>query len=507
MATAEKLSFNVKFAYGIGQAGEGIFSAGLGFFLLFYYSQILGLSPGLAGSAIGLAVMIDAASDIIAGSISDHWQSKSGRRHPFMYASFVPLSACFLLLFFPPVSSDWALFLWLTIFTNVARTMMSLYHVPHIALGAEITEDISDRTALVAYRQFFSNVGYLFGLMAFFLIFSPMMGEGVGRFSPGAYAPWALCCAVVMGVTIFWSAHGTKSVIPFLRQPPVQPQVSVLVLAKRLIKDFKDVTLNRNFRFLFTGVLVVFIMVGVTNTLDIYMLTYFWELDDSIVLPVLVAYAVGNALGTTVSVRLFSIWGKKACLIIGGFSWAFFQTLPVVFRLLGWFPENDDTLSFGGFEMNFVMLLLIVVKLIQGFSTAQANVAYGSMMADVCDEHEYQTGRRQEGAFFAAVAFSYKATSGFGAVIAGWALEIISWPTGADIRTAADVPPETLLNMGLFYGPMIASLGFISVLFYVGYRLTPKRHAEMLVELAARRQQNQMPAGGAIAGGVAAKLD
>ncbi|MFP6791819.1 MAG: hypothetical protein VB996_00960, partial [Pseudomonadales bacterium] len=53
----EKLTFNVKFAYGIGQAGEGMFGTGLGFFLLFYYSQILGLSPDLAASAIGLAVI------------------------------------------------------------------------------------------------------------------------------------------------------------------------------------------------------------------------------------------------------------------------------------------------------------------------------------------------------------------------------------------------------------------------------------------------------------------
>jgi Na+/melibiose symporter-like transporter len=169
-------------------------------------------------------------------------------------------------------------------------------------------------------------------------------------------------------------------------------------------------------------------------------------------------------------------------------SWAFFQTLPVVLRLVGWFPENDDTISLGQMEMKTILPLLVVVKVIQGFSTAQANVGYGSMMADVCDEHEHQTGRRQEGAFFAAVAFSAKATSGFGAVIAGWALEIINWPTGPEIRTAADVPPETLMNMGLFYGPMIASLGFISVLFYAGYRLTPKRHAEMLVELAGRRK-------------------
>ena len=94
-----KLSFGVKFAYGAGQAGEGLFATGLSFFLLFYYSQILELNPLLAGTAIGVAVILDGASDLIAGSISDNWKSDRGRRHPFMYASFLPLSACFFLLF------------------------------------------------------------------------------------------------------------------------------------------------------------------------------------------------------------------------------------------------------------------------------------------------------------------------------------------------------------------------------------------------------------------------
>jgi len=482
---ARKIDFSVKFAYGIGQAGEGMFGIGLSFFLLFYYSQILGLSPGLAASAIGIAVIVDAASDVLAGSVSDHWQSKLGRRHPFMYASFLPLSITFFLLFFPFVESETGLFLWLAVFTNVARTMMSLYHVPHIALGAEITTDINDRSALVAYRQFFSQIGSLVALVLFFLVFSPLLGEG-GRFTPEAYEPWALCVACLMAITIFWSAWGTRSVIPYLPKLTSPAKTSLLSAFLHLFIDFKEVARNRNFRFLFTGVLIVYVMVGVTWTLDLYMISYFWELDDSIVLPVLIAFAVGNAAGTFASVRLFAIFGKKACLIAGALAWAFFQTLPVVLRLLGWFPENNDILTFASTETNLVMILLILIKLFQGFVTAQANVGYGSMIADVCDEHEYLTGRRQEGAFFAAVSFSAKATSGFGTVIAGLGLELIKWPTGSNIRTAADVPPETIIDLGLFYGPFIAALGFISVWFYTQYCLTPSQHAEMLVELQKR---------------------
>ena len=476
-----KLNFSTKFAFGVGQAGEGVFNVGLGFFLLFYYSQILGLDPALAAGAIGIAVILDGASDLIAGSMSDGWKSERGRRHPFMYASFLPLSLTFFLLFFPLVSSQIGLAIWLAVFTNVSRLMMSLYHVPHIALGAEMTEDADDRSALVAYRQFFGNIGALFTYIAFFWLLSPFYG-GEGRFVEGAYVPWAILVSIVMGATIFWSAWGTRSVIPFLQKVTERSKFSLLNLLKQLGRDFKEVTKSKNFRFLFTGVLVVYIMVGFTTTLDLYMYTYFWELDERVIVPVLLAYATGNALGTFVSVKLFALWGKKLCLILGGLSYAFFQNVPVVLRLLDWFPENGDAM---------LLPALIFFKVVQGFATAQANVGYGSMMADVCDEHEYHTGRRQEGAFFSAVAFSSKATSGFGAAAAGVVLSFIDWPVGAHIRTAADIPPETLTNLAIFYGPAVLVLGFVSVLFYFGYKLTPEMHSNMLKELAERRKGAQ----------------
>ena len=149
--------------------------------------------------------------------------------------------------------------------------------------------------------------------------------------------------------------HGSKTLINnFLNL--------TVTLFRRLMVDFKSVAGNRNFRCLFMGVLMVFIMVGVTATLDIYMITYFWELDDAIVLPVLVAYSVGNALGTFASVKLFAIFGKKNCLLAGGLAWAVFQVLPVILRLLDWFPENNSVIAFLSIEMNYVMVLLVLVK-------------------------------------------------------------------------------------------------------------------------------------------------
>ena len=475
-----KLGFDMKLAFGVGQAAEGLFGAAYGTFLIFYYNQVLGMSGSLAGAAVGIALVVDAFTDPLAGSLSDHWKSRHGRRHPFMYASILPLMVSFYLLFNPPITSEFGLFIWLLVCSNATRTAMSLYHVPHIALGAEMSEDFDERSKLVGYRMFFANVGVLFTFaVAFLYCFTPTAEFENGQLNAAAYPGFALLLAGLMGVTIFWSGWGTRAAIPFLRIAPATPRLSLGKVLWRVLLDIMAATRSRSFRWLFLGVLVVFVMVGVNGGLDLYVFTYFWELDRAAILVVICAYPVGVLVGSFFCPAFFNRFGKKAGLIFGGLSWAFWQTLPIMARLMDWFPENGDAM---------LVTLLIAIKVIQGASTVQANVAFGSMVADIIDEHEYETGKRQEGIFFAASSFSAKATTGIGNVIAGVALDVISWPRGAHIRTAADVPPETLVHLGMVYGPIVAAFGFVSIWCYTHYRLTRQRHAEILEELARRRK-------------------
>ena len=396
-----------------------------------------------------------------------------------MYASILPLMVSFYLLFNPLVASEFGMFLWLLVFSNATRTSMSLYHVPHIALGAELSEDYDERSKLVGYRMFFANVGVLFTFaVAFLYFFAPTAEFENGQLNAGAYPGFALLLAGLMGVTIFWSGWGTRAAIPFLPVAPAAPRLGLGKVLWRVLLDIIAAMRSRSFRWLFFGVLVVFVMVGVNGGLDLYVFTYFWELDRASILLVICAYPVGVLTGSFFCPAFFNRFGKKAGLIFGGLSWAFWQTTPIVARLMDWFPDNGEPL---------LISLLVVIKVIQGASTVQANVAFGSMVADIIDEHEYETGKRQEGIFFAASSFSAKATSGIGNVIAGVTLDLISWPRGAHIRTASDVPPETLVNLGMVYGPIVAAFGFVSIWCYTHYRLTRQRHAEILEELARRR--------------------
>ena len=118
--------FTSKVAFGIGQFAEGLKNTGFGLFILFYYNQVLELPGTLAGLALFIALVFDAVTDPLAGSLSDNTKSRLGRRHPFMYASALPLALAFLGLFSPPTGlGDWGLFAWLTVFAILTRGAMT----------------------------------------------------------------------------------------------------------------------------------------------------------------------------------------------------------------------------------------------------------------------------------------------------------------------------------------------------------------------------------------------
>ena len=107
-------------------------------------------------------------------------------------------------------------------------------------------------------------------------------------------------------------------------------------------------------------------------------------------------------------------------------------------------------------------------------------------MADIADEHALETGEREEGIFFGALSFSGKAASALGHTVAGLGLDLIRWPRGADVLLES-IPPETIWNLGFFYGPTLTFFSVAALLFFSRYRLTRRRHAAILAELMARR--------------------
>jgi Na+/melibiose symporter-like transporter len=462
-----------KLLFGSGSVAEGVKNTAFNVFLLFYYNQVLGLPGTWTGAAIFLALCVDAVADPVIGSLSDGWRSRLGRRHPFMYAAPVPMALAFALLFRPPAGlADGALFAWLLVFAICVRVAMTLYMLPSNALVPELTPHYDERTSLVSYRFLF---GWLGGLVAsqlgYLHYFASAAGATDGLLEGGRYAGFGGACAILVGGSILVSAAGTHHLIPRLAQPSGEAPFSWT----RFRTEVGEVLQSRSYRMLVGAALFAYVAAGFSDVVGLYVNKYFWELSQE-QMALLVYGLVGAVLaGVAVARPLTERLDKKtAALALAGFAFSI-APLPIFLRLLGLFPENGDPWLLPLVTGHTVLLVASVVAI---------GITVSSMLADVADETELATGKRQEGMLSATISFTAKATSGLGGLVAGVALDLIDFPRGAAPGT---VEPAKVAALGLAVGPGLMLLYLATLGFLARYGITRARHREIVDALARRR--------------------
>jgi Na+/melibiose symporter-like transporter len=481
-SSAPPLRIGTKAAFGLGQIGEGVQAAVFLFFLLFYYNQVLGVPGTLCGLALALSLVFDAVTDPLVGNLSDAWRSKLGRRHPFMYAAALPLGLGFFLLFNPLVSGDWPLFGWLLTMTILCRGAMTLYHVPHSALGAELSQDYNERTVLVALRHTFGAVSFILVFyLGFFVYFAASEAYPNGKLNPEAYGPFSGWLAVAMAVSVWYSAFGTRSRVPYL---PVASPSQTFTL-RGMVSESLLAMRNPSFRWMIIGFVVIIIAFGAAGTLNMYMLTFFWAFDPTGVFIVLSIGPLGSIVGYACARPFYTAFTKRQGVLAGTAIWLFSHGISVPLLLSGVLPAPGT----GG-----LLAAVSFFAALGAFGIAQLLVGVGTMLADIADEHELAYQRRQEGIFFGAFSFTNKSSAALGSLIGGTVLDLIGWPTGAAVRGAADVPWDTLVSLGLIWGPLSAVLALPGLYFISRYALTRERHSEILRELEERRSAEPAPA-------------
>ena len=152
------------------------------------------------------------------------------------------------------------------------RAALTLYSVPHLTLGAELTPDYDERTILASVRSFLSIGGAVSVVLVGFAFF---FKDG-GQLDAANYPPFALTAAVAMVVTIVASAAGTHSYIPSL---PKAPEEHVRFSAMRLWEEVRRALGLQPFRLVLAAMVANAAVMGLLATLATYILTFFWELE------------------------------------------------------------------------------------------------------------------------------------------------------------------------------------------------------------------------------------
>ncbi len=470
MSEPGKLAVRTKLAFGLGASAEAAVGIGFSAFSMLFYNNVLGLDAKWVGVAVGSALLFDAVSDPLVGALSDRVRSRWGRRHPFLFASAVPLGACFIALFAPPSGLDSSgLFWWLFGWTVAMRQSLTLYHVPHLALGAELSTDYLERSRVMSHNALFGVFG---GAGIYFAAWQWFESQPGGFGDGGNYLPMAVAGGAFASVVILVSAWFTRDRIPMMTTPTNLPPFSI----GQFWREIGECLSSRNYRMLLIGLVFLSAAVGIREAVNPYVGLFFWEFSEGEIsffgFASPPAYAFAFLLVTT----LHRILDKRGSLILGIGVVCIAALTPISLRLWGSFPENGDP---------WVWRIMMFSAFVFYFGIAVLNITAMSALADVADEHEVRTHRRQEGILYAARTFFGKATQGLGFAISGFAIDAIGFIPNSK---PGEVDPDVIFRMGILDGPVAVAPAIIALLFYASYKIDKGRLADVQAELAQRAE-------------------
>jgi Na+/melibiose symporter-like transporter len=441
-----------------GVPTTGIISNGIDYFLFFFYSQVVGLSAALTGLALAIALTFDALSNPMVGYLSDHWRSRLGRRHPFMYASILPLTALYVLVWYPPAGSQWVLFGYLLTVLILLRLSMVMFDAPVRTLVAELTPDYDERTRLASLptsTSWFVGSVMTIAMYAIWLKDSP--GHIIGQTNIVGYQQAAVVCGAVILVSLLFCTVGLHPEIPHLHQTKTSEQTAGL---REMVRAFGQLLQIRSMRALLLSSLCVGIGLGATAALWIYQYSFFYGMRSEQMSRLTIVEALASFAVIPV-IRRYVVKGDKKAMAIRflSASVAISMILPplLALRLL---PERgSEGLWYLLTSYDFLSQLIWIVT---------ASIIY-SLYADVTDDVVSRIGQRLEGAIFACQTFTDRAATALGALLAGLVLTTIHYPTAAD---STRISAQVLTRLGLSYMGVWFVFASLGIWFISRYEIT-----------------------------------
>jgi len=479
-APGARVPLRIKLAYGSGAAAFGIKDNGFAVFLLLFYNQVVGLPADQVGLAIMVALFVDAFVDPAVGSLSDRTDTRIGRRHPWLYASALPIALSWVMLWHPPAGSDALVLGYLVVVAILVRTAIACNEVPAAAMMPELTRDYHERTSVIRYRYLF---GWLAGLamlmLAYGVLLAPPLGSPTGPLAPQGYLLFGIVGAAAMAVSVLVSAIGTHR---RLARRPAQRIARQPVGAE--LRAIIGTLGDRNFLRLMAAGLCAYINQGIVFATINYLLQFVWLFEPRDFLFYSVALFGGVLIAFVMVTPAARRFGKKETAAMFLVIAATLGMAPYWLRLADLFPRPGDP--------QLLPILLGLIALATSFSVC-VMMLIGSMCADVVEASEERTGQREEGLFFAGNLFMQKCTSGLGIFVSGLILSFAGFP---DRAVPGAVPVAVLDRLTLAVSLTILGISLIGAWLFTRYPIGRAEHEARLAKLAVAAPGEAAETGG-----------
>ncbi len=455
----EKLNFSTKLASGSGDMGPAITANILVFFLLYFFTNVAGLPAGLAGSILMIGKISDAVNDPIIGVMSDRTVHPWGRRYPWMVFGAIPFGVLFFLQWIVPSTNQSLLFWYYVVIAVLFNLAYTVVNLPYAALTPELTQDYNERTSLNSFRFAFSIGGSILSLIIAQLIFSIFKDNPIQQ-----YLVLGMVCAIIAVLPIYWCFFGTRKRTLSHNTQQEEDNNTNLPIVEQIRVAFS------NGPFLFVIGIYLCSWLGVQLTASI--LPYF--VINWMGLPEATFPQVAIAVQGTALIMLF-VWsfvskkvGKKAVYFMGVCLWIIAQG--------GLFFLQPGQVS-----------LMYFLAVMAGFGVSTAYLVPWSMIPDVIDLDELNTGKRREGIFYSFMVFLQKVGLAIGLFLVGLALDIAGFIETIPGEAPPVQPESALLAVRVAIGPLPTIFLIVGLLLAYLYPITQEIHSEILLNLRERK--------------------
>ena len=477
-----KLSIKEKLGYSLGDTASHFVWDLVNFWLIFYYTDVLGISPAWSTAIAILGTIMDAVMDPVVGIWADRTNTRWGKFRPFLLFGCVPFALFAFLSFFGPNLQGDALIMYILPMFICLRIVYALVNIPYSSLGAVMTDDSIERAGLNSYRFVAANIGqlivsgfalyivYYLGSHATGMDYSIMSNDAARKafMEEAAINTTLVRSSYIIGFRYLVAIFGCVGILLFLitflstreRVAPPKRQDA------HLGRDFKYLFKNRPWVVLTLVGIVSFIMFAIQNISATYYFKYF--------------------LGAESKSQIFNILGTIALII----------AIPMTKPLVKEFGAKQLYIVCSLLSGLFFCLLFFAGKnfvLINVFNCL-GKVAYApaisllwTMLADAADYGEWKFQRRTTGLCLSAAVFAQKIGWSIGAALFGVVMSVIGY--NADVLTIDQIQ-HTPLIMNTFhwmFGIVPGALYASCAIFLAFYNLDTKTMEQMKNELDQRR--------------------
>jgi GPH family glycoside/pentoside/hexuronide:cation symporter len=449
-----------KIGYSLGDVASVLYWQTISLYLLYFYTDVFGITAAAAGTMILVARIWDGINDPLMGMLADRTKTKWGRFRPYLIWMSIPLAVIGVFTFSVPDYDYGGKLIYAYITYILLMTLYTAINIPYSSLLGVISPDRAERTSVSQFKYIGAYVG---GLIISAALLPMTIYLGSGDEAQGWQTSMIIIGVMAIGLFFLTFASTNERVQPIQREPT------------SIKRDLKDLLANREWFVLLLATLFLYL---VTST-GMVISTYYFK------------YYVGD--------QLINFPG-----IEGSFGFAeltsLFNSLAMIFSIIGvlcvkWFVDRYGkkktfvlSLSVGaGTMLPYYFLtpeslwLIMVLKIISSFALGPISVILWAMYADTADFSEWKTGRRATGLVFSASTMSQKIAWALGTALSGWLL------TSIGFEPNVEQSEQVIAGIKALMSTIPATAGLISIIMILFYKLDRKKMNNIEQELQVRR--------------------